>query len=899
MKASSWFEDEVALLGELRAAGGARGEAPRIRGYADVVEHRRGGQGVVYVATQVSTRRRVAVKVLLEGGRSDADRRRRFEREIDIVAGLNHPHIVKVFDSGVTDDGRLYCVMEFIEGASLDELITARGGALGGVDAVVALFTIICDAVQFAHQRGVIHRDLKPSNVRIDPHGAPHVLDFGLAKATFGAAAHTQMSMTGDFMGSLPWASPEQAAGTPDQIDVRSDVYALGVMLYQVLTGTFPYAVAGPTSDVLNHIRHSEPVSPKRVLPSLDDDLATIVLKCLAKEPDRRYQSAGELARDLRHHAAGEPIEARRDSAWYGIRKTLARYRSMVRVIALVLAGAVAAAVWMGVLWNRATQAERLAADRLEKVELARAAEKKAHAAALAETERTQKIAAFLDTTLRFVDPWKHPGRDVTPMREMLDSAVARLEAAFPDQPEVEAALAGTLGNDYWTLGMLDRAEPLLRRSLALFEQAAGNDDPRTFEARHNLASLLTDRGAHDEAERLFRALLEDELRVLGPDARQTIQTTNNLGYDLDWQGRLPEAIEFYERALDAGLRVLGPKSIDTMHTMNNLSLAYAAVGRREEGERLMRDVIDGRTEVLGADHPETLQARMNLAEQVVSLGRVAEGVELFRTVLAEIEAALGRDHPLRSSCVNNLASALGTLGKVEEAQPLYQEAYEASVRFAGPDSPIALLRKNQVVCGLIELKRFEEAVPMARELKDELRRKVGPDDMRTLIAAGNLASALLELKRADEARAQWEEIIAIGEPVLGPTSTPIVTSRVNLGGVYADAGRWEDAENAYRTALAAMQELNEAHTWRGAIVLTGLGRVQTATGRLEEAEDSLLAASEILHGAFGDDHPRSQRCLELLVALYEKMQDTEAAATYRARLTKPAPSPASAPAGD
>lgn len=896
MDDSSWFQDEVALLGEVRAAGRPRGEAPRIRGYIDLVEHRRGGQGVVYIATQASTRRRVAIKVLLETGRTNADRRRRFEREIDIVAGLRHPNVVKVYDSGVTDDGRLFCVMEYIEGASLDELISAGGSAIGGVDAVVRLFIKICDAVQFAHQRGVIHRDLKPSNIRIDAAGEAHVLDFGLAKATFGSQEHTQVSMTGDFMGSLPWASPEQAAGTPDQIDTRSDVYSLGVMMYQVLTDAFPYPVVGALSDVLNHIRDLAPTPPKRLRPELDDDLSTIVLKCLTKEPERRYQSAGELARDLRHYAAGEPIEARRDSAWYAIRKTLARYRNLVRVIAVGLVAAIVAAAWMGILWNRATVAEGLAAERLQNVETARAAEQQAHAATLAETGRSKKIAEFLDTTLRFVDPWKHPGRDITPIREMLDSAAKRLETAFPDQPEVEAALAGTLGNDYWTLGLFDDGEKHLRRSYMLYQEAVGEKDPRTMDAKHNLASVQTDRGRHDDAEALFRSLLETENEVLGPDARQTLQTMNNLGYDLDWQGRLPEAISYYERALAGDTRVLGPTHVDTLHAKNNLAVAYAAVGKRDEAERLMREVIAGRSETLGPSHPETLQARMNLAQQIVDRGDVSEGAAMLRDVRTRIEAALGPDHPLLNSCTGNLAAALSTLGKFDEALPLYQSALAAAVRFSGAESPVALLRKNQLVCGLIELKRYDEALPMARELKDQLAKTVGPQDSRTLVAAGNLASVLNELKQPDEATAQWEQIIKIAEPALGPTATPVVTAQTNLGGAYADAQRWDDAGKAYSAALEAMTKLKEQDTWRGAVVRAGLGRVALGQGRLDEAEASLNAAYAILRAAFGDDHYRTQRCIEFMVQLYETKGDAAKLAEFKAKRSSPAPATTSAP---
>jgi serine/threonine protein kinase len=408
-----------AALGQAAAMGGGAGIPPTPRpaggsssvplvphdtfpGYDVLREIHRGGQGVVYLAVQRATKRRVAVKVMHGGAFVGSAGRTRFEREVQVLGQLNHPNIVRIHDSGLTADGGFFYVMDYISGRPLDEHLQVErdagtrvaktraehAGDLGSkrsakadarsktkassasIDGTLRLFAKICDGVNAAHLKGVIHRDLKPANIRIDAGGEPVIVDFGLAKiaapdVTGGGPNEADtpqvMTMTGQFIGSLPWASPEQAQGSPNNIDLRTDVYSLGVILYQMLTGKFPYEVAGNMRDVLDNILRAEPAKPSTIRRQINDEVETIVLKCLNKDKERRYQSAGEVARDIEHYLRGEPIEAKRDSGWYVITKTLHRYKGVATIAAAFLVLILGFGAGMSFLYAGANSARRSA----------------------------------------------------------------------------------------------------------------------------------------------------------------------------------------------------------------------------------------------------------------------------------------------------------------------------------------------------------------------------------------------------------------------------------------------------------------------------------------------------------------------------------------------------------
>jgi serine/threonine protein kinase/tetratricopeptide (TPR) repeat protein len=517
-----------------------------IPGYEIIKEIHRGGQGVVYQAIQKATKRKVAVKVMREGPFAGPRDRVRFEREVEILAQMNHPNIVSIIDSGqasgagiAAGGGAFYFVMDYISGHPLDQWMSLKERTL---DETLKLFARICDAVNSAHLKGVIHRDLKPGNIRVDGSDEPHVLDFGLAKVATGDVSDgidaggpmKMMTMTGQFVGSLPWASPEQAEGHPDKIDVRTDVYSLGVILYQMLTGgKFPYEVVGAMRDVLENILRTAPQRPSTIRRQINDEVETIVLKSLAKERDRRYQNAGELARDVRNYLGGFPIEAKRDSAVYQLRVIARRNKGKVLALGTIAALIVVFGAAMAWLWRDAsTQRSRAeAALASESAERKRADENFNAVRGLARTfihdindeiaplrGATKARATLLREARTYLEKLaSQAGEDPGLLREVADAAdrVGDLETAL-NQPRIGGSASG--------------AEAYARARAIREKLLAGRpDDPHAHAdaalSRVKTAAALTASVRHAQAREELEAAIAGYDKALGMMTAGTKET--------------------------------------------------------------------------------------------------------------------------------------------------------------------------------------------------------------------------------------------------------------------------------------------------------------------------------------------------------------------------------------
>jgi len=607
-----------------------------------------------------------------------------FRREIETLARLAHPNIGSIYEAGRTEDGQHYFTMELVEGRTLSAYVRER---IGGAQPTVAqlrerlqLFTIVCRAVNYAHQRGVIHRDLKPSNLVISEAGDVKVLDFGLARITdTDVAAPTVVSEMGAIMGTLPYMSPEQARGDTRQIDVRADVYSLGVILYELLSTKLPYETAG-TSIVkaVQVICEASPGALRAAAPGvpIDPDLQTVVSKALEKEPERRYQSAGELAEDIERFLANQPILAHPPSTVYQLRKYVARHQG--RVAALGATGVLVLALLVTfVVQSRRVRLER---DR-----------------ATAEATKATAINRFLLDALGGADPWQRGSRTVTPV-DALHQAQDKAHASFRGQPLVEASVLQTIGTTFGGLSEFAEADTALRASLALREATAGK---RSEEAAHSLAALAemwVRWERYSEAERYARQAVEILGEIHGAGAPEIVPPMNDLATALSKEGKPPEAKAFAESSLTitrarsssaeaaataeidpaqsemVALGVLGEIALDQGDNKTELSIARdrLAIARKRKA---------GSTAEVG-------QVLNDAATALMFTGNLGGAESTFVEALAAPREALGDDSAPVARTLMNMAKVYRKAGKLDLAERTYRGAIERITRKLGLESP-------------------------------------------------------------------------------------------------------------------------------------------------------------------------------------------------------------------
>ncbi|MBI1827671.1 MAG: serine/threonine protein kinase [Planctomycetes bacterium] len=652
-------------------------------GYSITEIIHRGGQGVVYRARQHSTGRSVAVKIMREGPFGGPRDRARFEREVQILGQLSHPNIVSILDSG-TASGNSYFIMDHILGVPLDRYVqdgqvpiasgdsadsvirSAGRNAQSFIGETLRLFVKICDAMHAAHLHGIIHRDLKPSNILIDANGEPHILDFGLAKfdAVGGEASIAAgVTTTGHFVGSLPWASPEQAAGDSRRIDIRTDVYSLGVILYQALVGRFPYSVTCSIRDALDRIIHTEPARPSSVARGLNHELDTIVLKCLAKDPKRRYQSAAELGADIRRFLTDEPIVARPASRTYQMRKFAKRNKALVGGVFAVFVVLVIGLV--GISWA-----------------LIRA--KDAGRAALMSAAKAKAVNDFLQNMLAGVDP-ESIGPNALTVREVLDHASARLEKELVDQPEVAASIHQTLGKHYSTLGHFIEADQHHRKAVELRRSLARGNDPELAEALFYLAANLQEKRDIVEAEAPTREALEMRRRLFGQESLQVADSLYDLASILIDEQRPTEAEPLARESLAIRRRLLGAQHASVATSVGMLGWCLMALGRLDEAEAALRDAVE-MVRALPGDNERALAARLTyLSNLLRTREKYVEQEAVLREAIDIRTRRLAQNHPALAWNLLNLAQIRRRFGDLDEAEAACRKALEIYEKKRGP----------------------------------------------------------------------------------------------------------------------------------------------------------------------------------------------------------------------
>ncbi|MFH1418882.1 MAG: serine/threonine-protein kinase [Planctomycetota bacterium] len=793
-------------------------------GYKIIREIHRGGQGVVYQAIQESTKRKVAIKVMKEGPFAGSSDRARFDREVHVLGQLNHPNIVAIHDTG-SAAGSFFFVMDYISGQPLDVYMASGKRS---IEETLRLFGEICEAVNAAHLRGIIHRDLKPGNIRVDAEGKPHVLDFGLAKVATTEAAASAMTMTGQFIGSLPWASPEQAEGAPGKIDVRTDVYSLGVVLYQMLTSKFPYDVIGNMRDVLDRIMCAEPARPRTIRRQINDEVETIALKCLSKERERRYQTAGELARDIKHYLNGEPIEAKRDSFGYMLRKQLKRYKLPAAVAAgFVLLLAVGLVV-SSALYVQADQA--------------REAEAEQRAQAVAAEEDTARVNDFYEQVLGAANPFvfgqaqiQKPMADVT-VSELLEEAAGRAEAHFAGKPLLEARVRIVLARSFLLLERFKEAAAQARRALELRRQVLADDSPDTLAAMDMLGACITRGGGNGEGFELLRTVLEARRRVLGPLHSDTLNSAVGLGGQLTMRGRYAEAEEVLRTVVAERESIPADLLEHVGRAMATLACAVNFQGRAVEAEATAREALQIAEATGGPESFSAAWARYQVAEALVSQTRYAEAGPLMRQALEAYQRLFGDEGRFALTVKGSLAWIHLESGDLDEAEVLLRDVYEARRRLFGSQAEGTLYAAHALARLSNARERFGEAERLAREAVEFWRSSGAGDSHGPLYAKHELSVALRGLGRVDEAERIAREIVTSAHDLVsgGFTSEPYL--RAHHGRCLTELGRYAEAEEqllrARRRGLPVWTEGDQDHAY----VIGHLVHLYEAWGKRDQA---------------------------------------------------------------
>ncbi len=818
------------VAGVLRTIAGGSSDAGALAspppdgfpGYRVIGEIHRGGQGVVYKALQESTQRHVAIKVLRDSHLLTAGDITRFEQEVRVLARLRHANIVRIFDSSSVG-GRFFYVMDYISGRPLDAFVRENLIGLASINALLQLFVKICDAVNAAHLRGIIHRDLKPGNIRVDDDGEPYVLDFGLSKLVGNESS--DVTLSGQFVGSIPWASPEQAAGRIDDIDVRTDVYSLGVLLYQLLTCEFPYSMEGGPHQVLATITTAEPVSPRSRIAGLPIDLETIILKCLQKPRERRYQTAGELARDLRRFLSGEPIEARRDSYAYVLARQLKRYRlaafGSVAFLAVVIAGLATSLTF----WRQAEHARKSAVDERNN------AQSQARLATAAN--------AFLNRMLASADRGEQGGNPDVRVRDVLDDAAKMLLAETQDtDPEVRDALLYTVGKTYHSLGLFADSERVLREALRARRARLGDADADVAAAKIDLAAALRDGGKLAESQALTEDALRTQPALRTERPRLLAAALSEQGHVRYVQNDLRGAAAAYEEALEILAAHPPDDPTDTARVSGNLGLALQALGDVDGAERRFR-----------------------------------EGLQVLRT-------GLGEEHPAIAAMLNNLASALAYKGAADEAEALYREALAMRRKLLGEDHPLVALTLNNLAGVFNDVRRdYAAAEALYREALALRRRVLGEQHIDTLSGMSNLASALQSLGRLDEAEALYREAIERKRAIPGLSGRSFAATLGNLGTLRLDRGDANEAQQLFREAVASCRSHGAADPASLAVQLTNLAVTLVRLCEFADAEAAMREVVAIRRRLYKTEHPQVARALGGLgqvLAAQEKFADAE-----------------------
>ncbi len=774
-----------------------------------------GGMGVVYLAQREDLGNLVAIKLLRDAWLSPA-RRERFASEQRLLAQLNHPSIAKLYDADALASGTPFFVMEYVEGVPLTDY--CRQNACS-IDRRLQLFRAVCEAVQYAHGQAVIHRDLKPSNILVKGDGSVRLLDFGIAKQVESLEPSANPTLTGLRMMTPAYAAPEQIRG--QRAGVQSDVYSLGVILYELLTGTLPFDIAKlPGSEAEKVLLEREPAKPSAVArptegmsAALWSDLDVLCLTAMHKDPARRYRSVEALMRDIDHYLSGEPLEARPDSVRYRLRKFAMRNSRAVAATAMAILIIVGVVTFFTI---------RLARARNE---------------ALAEAARTQRIQRFTMDLFQGGDEVAGPSEQMR-VATLLDRGVKEAQLLNAD-PQAQADLYETLGTIYQKLAKFDRADSLLQSALDERKQIFGSDSQQVAETLVLLALLRADEGKYADAENLARQGLDMSQRHLLPTHPQVAKATFALGKVLEARGHYPDAIEKLDRAVQ--LQTGSPaRQADLAASLSELANTNFYAGHYDASEALNQRVLKMQREIFGERHPQVADTLINLGAIQFQLGHYADSERYYRQALEIVKAWYGDQHPETADAMTFVGQAL----------------------------------TNQ--------KRFDEAADLLKQSRAILVSTYGPVHQRVAFADNELGNAALRQGKLDDAEGDFQEALNIYRTVYNNKHYQVGITQCNLGGVYLERKDYPRAEQFVRDALETYSKSVAPDHYNVGIAHIRLGAALIGQHRFRDAEQESLAGYNILMKKANPNLIWIQNASKDLAQIYDALGEPDKAAKFR-----------------